>query len=206
MFLALVCLQAQAAGLLTQPISIDVVGYQRVEHALSNGLPDPAAKDNFYVRVTSHFTLIVDSDKTEPDADGVRRIHVPKREFDSNEWYEETRPAPADLAAAFKEVFPPATRDGFKKHKVGWGSSGGAEQTVTKGYRFLVFQRVTLIEKVETHTKGKLRVTRTEKSDTVGFHSAMAAAGKVLDPSKEKVYWCDSKPEVRVDPPVYKYK
>ena len=205
MLIALLCLQAQSAALSRQPQTIDVVGYQQVMHALPNGAPDPAAKDNFFLRISSHYQVIADSDTVQPDDQGTRAFHIPEVKFEDHEWYDEVGKGPNELIAMFKEVTPPINRSDHKKHKTGWGSSGAVDQQIHKGTRCIVFERITTIDKVETHMLGKRRMTRTKHSDSCGFSTTGVREGDIVDPSKERVYWTGDKSEVRVDPPVYSY-
>ena len=206
MLTALLCLQAQAATLSRQPLTIDVISYQRVLHALPNGAPDLGAPDNFYVRITSHFHVLADSDTVQPDQSGVRTLHKPAVKFEDSEWYEETGRASKELDAKFVEVKPPFNRADRKKHKTSWGSSEAQDQPVYKGNHIVVFERLTTIDSVETHTVGKRRVTRIQHKDGWGFSTTGVREGDIVDPSGERVYWCTDKSEVRVDPPVYTYE
>ena len=206
MLVALLCLQAQATALSRQPLTIDVVGYQQVMHALPNGAPDLAVPDNFYVRVTSHYHVLADSDTAQPDEKGTRTLHKPGVTFEDHEWYEETGRASKELAAMFKEVTPPFNRADYKKHKTSWGSSDPQDQPIYKGNHVVIFERLTTIDKVETHTIGRRHVTRIKHSDGWGFSTTGVREGDTVDPSGERVYWSSGKTEVRVDPPVYTYE
>lgn len=205
MILHLLCLQAQTDALARQPQTIDVVSYQKVQHAMPDGSPDPAAPDNFYVRIKSHYVLITDSDGHPPDETGTRTVRVPERVYFDYQSFEETGKSTPSLRQAFREVMPPSEKSQWRRHEAGKASFGSVEQRVSSCYRYFVFHRRTEIEEVETHSEGKRRLTRIARRENWGSHTTVLAKGAIFDPSKERVYWCESKPEVRIDPPVYGY-
>ncbi len=205
MLTALLCLQIQAGSLTKQPTTIDVVGYESVQSALPSGEPDLRAPDNYYVCVKSHYVLVADSDRMKPDDHGDRVVHLTDVVLDSREGYAETAKAKGKFAELFTQVKPPLNRADYALHTVSTMSYGSSEQTIYPGNHYLVFRRETSVEKIETHTLGKRRITRTATVQDWGSNTTILHPGQILDPSKEQVYWCESKPEVRVALPVYGY-
>lgn len=202
MVAALVCLHLH--GILTrQPATIDVVSYQAVEHALPNGAPDTKAANNYYVRIKSHYILATDSDWLTPDDKGSRRVTIPARSYEAYERYEETGKASPLLDKAFLQVGRPSNPADFLSRKVRWGARDALSQVIFKGGHLVAYDRLTTVEKIETRSFGKERVTRIQRSTDWGGDVNLGRQGDVFDPSAEKVFWSDSKPEIRVDPPVY---
>jgi len=188
-----------------QPQTIEVVGYQRVLNALPNGAPDPKAPDNFYVKITSHYVLAIDSDRFEPDSKGTRHVVTPRRDWVGLEGWEQSGRETPKMRDAFREVQLPESRSQYRLHKNSWGTSGRLEQDVPSCGRLLTFHRQTIVEAVEIHTDGRRRSRRVHHTEFFGSTTTMVGKDQIFDPSKDKVYWSDSSPEVRVDPVLYGY-
>jgi hypothetical protein len=202
MLLELICLQVQGAILTRQPNTVDVVTYQQVLHSLPNGSPDPFSPDNFFVRQTTHFHLLADSDAVQPDQNGTRSFLIPGMKFEGHEWYEETGKSPKALAASFKLISSPFNRADFKKHRTSWGNSDDQVQPIYKGNHGVAYECTTTTDEVETHRIGTKRVTRTKHRDSWSLCVNLVSEGQFYDPAR--CVYVD-KTHVCVDPPVYGY-
>jgi hypothetical protein len=205
MVAGLILLQFHASTLTRQPQTVVVVGYQRVQHALPNGAPDPNAPDNFYVRVTAHWYLFGDSDSVKADASGLRLVHVPGQKVEEFESYRETATARGWLAQRFKEVRAPISSGDARPRKVAWGTFEATDQTIHQGNHFIVYRCKLVVEEVETHSDWGGPVTRIHARDSWSTVARGLHEHTFFDPATERVAWYESKPEVRVDPPVYGY-
>jgi len=202
MLVALVCLQVQSSTLTKQPKTVDVVTYHQVLHSLPSGAPDPVAPDNFFMRETTHYHLLADSDWAQPDQNGTRNFLIPGKKFEGHEWYEETSKAPKALDSAFKYISEPYSRADFKKHKTSWGSSEDQTQPINKCSHCVAYECITTTDEVETHTLGKKRVTRIKHRDAWSLAMNLVGAGTYYDPIHSM---CTGLSDARVDPPVYGY-
>src|ERR1044072_4727878 len=156
MIAALICLQAP--GLTQQPLTVEVVSYQRVQHALPNGAPDLNAPDNHYIKVRLRYVLAVDSDALTADEKGLRHVDAPERRFSYIESFAASGDARGYLAEAFKEVSSART---FGRRQVGEVTFGRDQQTVSRGARYVAYFCKTTTEEVETHSDRGDRGTRT---------------------------------------------
>ncbi len=206
MITSLLLLQVQANAPLTrQPVAIDVVGYQAVQKALPNGAPDLSARDNYFVKVESHFVLVLDSDRFPVEKDGKRHVHQGAFATFDREWYEENRPATGLLVNQFREVFPRANAR-LNIDYAGKMVSGPTDNVVSKGNRLRSFNVYTTVTKVEIHSDKRGQVIRRSSSKSTSVMTQGGYESTIFDPSKERVYWCESKPEVRVDAPKYVFE
>ncbi len=204
MILSLLLIQAQTP-LTRQPVSIDVTSYQAVQHALPNGAPDLAAPDNYYVRVDSHFVLVLDSNRFPVERDGKRHVHEAAYATLGQDRYEENRPAVGPVSDLFREVLPRAN----PRLNIDWTSkevSGPTDNVVSKGNRLRSFRVFTTIQKVEIHSDKKGQIIRKSTQTSVGSMTQGGYENTIYDPSGERVFWCESKPEVRIDPPKYVFE
>jgi hypothetical protein len=204
MVLALAFLATQHADLTKQPTAVELVEYRRVQNALPTGAPDPRAADNFFVRITSRYSLLADSDAINPDPDGTRQFNIPAAKIEYREWYSENKRAPKALEAAFTQVARPWNRSDFHKHKTAWGSSAAFNQPTCKGNHSVVYVCHATTEEVEVHTLGKKQFTRIHARESSSTTGNTMSEGQYWDPATNRNL-CDGKFDVRVDPPTYTY-
>lgn len=202
MLFALLGLQEPPA-LPAQPTVIEVVGYQRIQHALPNGRPDTTAPDNFYIRTKSTYFLFADSDNVPPDEAGNRNIQLPKFDIEQYEQYKFEGRETKELSAMFKEVTP-FDRNWRKAIKIGGGSLKEVDQPVGVGYRIVIFRIHTVSEKVETHTLGRRKSTRRHLQSYWSGSTNGTPNHKPFVPRIEKMVWFESGTGL-FDPPTYRY-
>lgn len=194
----------QHLALTRQPTEVEIVEYRRVQNTLPTGAPDPNTADNFFVRITTRYSLLADSDATSPDSVGTRQFHIPAAKFEDHEWYSEHRRAPRALEASFTQVARPGNRPDFNKHKTSSGASDALDQPIYKGNHCMAYVCQTTTEEVETHTLGKKHFTRIHGRENTSLSTNMVCEGQYFDPSTNRSEW-DGKLDVRVDPPSYSY-
>ena len=202
MLFALLGLQ-ESPVLPAQPSVIEVVGYQRVQHALPDGHPDLAAKDNFYIRTHSTYYLFADSDTLPSEADGTRTVKLPKFDIEECEQYKVEGRESKELAAMFKEVTPMNGKS-TKLAKVGRGWLGEVDQPVGVGQRILIFRIHTVSEQVETHALGRRKSTRRHYQSHWGGSIAGTPNHKPFVPRIEKMAWFEAGSGL-FEPPTYGY-
>lgn len=194
----------QAPALSQQPTTIEITEYQRVQRPLADGTPDPGAPDNFYIRIRYDWLLLLDSDRVAPDADGTRRLHMDGfKTTDRVEYRQEGRPSKA-LEERFTEVRP------LLKGKSSMETGGSTTRTdfdldVPKGQRHVDYYIRALVEKVETHTEGKRRVTRTTREAHWSIYGGGGRTGEVVVPQLESTAIFEPGSHVRPLAPRYGY-
>jgi hypothetical protein len=187
-----------------QPTTIEVVEYQRVKNALPNGAPDLAAPENFYIRATSTYYLLFDTDTLPVDQNGNRHIHVDRLEYKTFEVVSQTGHPSRKLAEKFTEVF--ALWTGKKPMVTGSGSFSGFDQDIPQGQRRVDYLVRTIVEKVETHSEGKRRTIRTSRERHWSISGGGVNGHKPFLPPMDSLVAFEAGPHVRVDPIKYGYQ
>jgi len=188
---------------LRQPTTMEVVGYQRVQHALPDGRPDLDAPDNFYIQTRTQWFLQSDTDSLPLDQNGKYHLQLPKFEATIYERYEEKGKSSGKLGDKFIEVLPQEKKGQFRE--VGKITSGGMENTGERCQRVLYWRVRSITTKVETHTIGRRRATRTLTSANWSFSSAGWPTGKTYIPDTDPKVIFESGKHVQVDTPIYGY-
>ncbi len=187
-----------------QPATIEVVEYQRVKNALPNGAPDLSASDNFYIRARSTYFLAVDTDTLPVDQNGYRHVHTDRLSYKSFVVFNETGRPSRKLAQKFAEVLPLPT--GRLPMQTGGGSVSGVDQDFPKSQHHVRYLVRTIVEKVETHSEGKRRATRTTRERLWGVVGVGGAEQKPLLPPMDSLVVYEAGTHVRIDPPKYGYE
>lgn len=182
---------------------MEVVGYQRVQHALPDGRPDLDAPDNYWVKTTTQWFLVSDSDDVVPDERGVRHVHVPPFCSKGYVRYDSQGRASKKLLASFKEV----TFDGVPLRKPvpdGSGSRSGAlDVEMPKCQRVLYWQVRSVVDEVEAHSEGKRRLTRSMRKAFWSVSTQGWTVGKPYIPDRRPMVAREPDPHVQVDPPTF---
>ena len=187
-----------------QPTTMTVIGYQRVLHALPDGRPDAAAPDNAFVRTTTQWFLVADSDDAAPDGKGIRHVHVPAFSARQTVRYDSRGRSSKALLARFERV----TFDGVPLRRpipTGSSSSEGLDVELPKGRRMLVFEIRSLVDEVETHADGERRLTRARRKSFWSVASQSGVPGRPFVPERRPMIQMESGPHVQVDPPLFGY-
>ena len=196
-------IQAPAPVLARQPTTIEFTEYQRVQRPLADGTPDLRAPDNFYIRVRYTWLLLLDSDRVTPEADGTRRLHLDGfTDAYRIEYRQEGRPSKA-LAERFTEVRP--LFNGKSRMETGGTTRGDFDLAVPKGQRHLDYYVHAVVEKVETHTEGRRRVTRTTREAHWSVNGGGSRAGEVMVPRLDPTVGFEPGEHVRPEAPRYGY-
>ena len=179
-----------------------MVEYQRVQHALPNGVPDLQAPDNFWIRTDTTWYLMLDSEAVVPDASGTKHLHRPEFRYASYVRYAQEGRAPGKLADRFTELWG----DRNKLLKTGSGSIGENDEEVPLGTprRMTLYAR-TLVERVEVHSEGKRRVTRKQREALWSLNGEGTYRKGPYMPEPHSTLGADADPHVRVDPVTYGY-
>ncbi|RYG45276.1 hypothetical protein EON79_13025 [bacterium] len=205
MFAPLLLAQTSAPAVTQQPTTMELVGYQRVQHALPDGRPDPAAADNYYVRTRSQWFLITDSDTLPIDADGQRHIVFPERftrEYKIDNQIGELGGAPFTL---FKELNYVNPEDRGKRVKSSTGRMGGMNFFRPASQRMLFFYIRTVVDQVEVRSVGTKSAIRTSRHSHWGVSSHGWTSGKPFLPNPEPQVYYQSREGHVYEPPTYGY-
>jgi len=185
-----------------QPTTMEVVGYQRVQHALPDGRPDLKAPDNYYIQTRTQWYLQADSDTLPVDQSGNYQIHLPEMKATLFERYEEKGRAKGKLADAFTEIWPFAKKGTLVER--GSMTSGAMDYTRHRKQRVLHWWIRSVTTKVETHTLGKHRATRTLTSTEWSSSTQGWETGKPWIPNTDPMVTFEPGKHV-VDAPTYGY-
>lgn len=186
-----------------QPTTMEVIGYQRVQHALADGTPDLKASNNFYIRTRTQWFLVLDTDTLPIDGNGNRHVKLLPQKNRTYRKIEETGRIRGKLASMFTEVGAPDRRERGKTVVKGEDSSGGLEFDRPAKQRLLYWRVRSIAERVETHTEGRRRETRTLKETHWGVSSVGWHPGKPFIPEREPHAIFEARPHVQVDPPTF---
>jgi len=108
------------------------------------------------------------------------------------------------LAQQFTEVMPLWT--GKKPMVTGGGSFSGFNQDLPQALHRVEYLMRTIVEKVETHSEGKRRTTRTTQERFWSEAGEGSYDHKPLVPRLDSLVGYEPGPHVRVDSPKYGYE
>ncbi|RYG34912.1 hypothetical protein EON81_14215 [bacterium] len=205
MFAPMLLAQVPDAATGQQPTSMEVVGYQRVQHALPDGRPDPSATDNYYVRTRSQWFLMADSDTLPINDKGQHHIVFPERftrEYKIDNQFGELGKGPFGI---FKELNYINPEDRGKQVKSSWGRMAGMNFFRPASQRMLLFHIRTVVDQVEIRSVGKKSAIRTSRHSHWGVSSQGWTSGKPFLPKPEPQIYYESTAGHVYEPPVYGY-
>ncbi len=187
-----------------QPTTFEVVGYQSVQHALPDGRPDPDAKDNDYVRTKTQWFLILDSNDLPVDASGNRHVVLPALSYRTYRKTEEKGRIRGAFALRFERVNPAPRGKLGKARVMGSSGNGALDYEYPAGQRVMYWTVRSVVQRVETHTDGKRRATRSESETNYSIAAQGWYADRPFVPDREPRINFGG-PKVQVDAPTLGY-
>ena len=186
----------------SQPTTVSYVVYQRVQHALPDGTPDPKAPDNFYIRQTCTWFLTSDTDAITPDATGTKHVHHGGYRWRMFSKFKQQGRLRGGLHDRFTQVYP----DGKAVMQTGSVSVPACDDAYPSGTgRHVGGVLRTIMERVETHTEGRNRATLIQRENWWAQVGGGMNGHDPFIPSLDAGVATEAIPSVLAAPPVFGY-